>query len=46
MVYTGIWYRGQLFLTHCHITDASGETGDDDTIDKQGVNKLLVALKR
>ena len=26
--------------------DASGETGDDETIDKPGDDKLLAALKR
>ena len=38
-----IW--GQLFFTHFHTIGASGETGDDETIDKQGADKLLAALK-
>ena len=43
------WYfvRGQLFFTHHHSTNASGETGnDDETTDKQGADKLFTALKR
>ena len=34
------------FLTHHHTIGASGETGDDETIDKLGADKLLAALKR
>ena len=36
----------QLFFTHHHAIGAFGETGDDETIDKQGADKLLAALKR
>ena len=36
----------QLFFTHRHAIGASGETGDNKTIDKQGADKLLAALKR
>ena len=41
------WYFvwGQLFFTHCHAIGASGETVNDKTIDKQGADKLLAALK-
>ena len=46
MVYAGILYGGQLLFTHCHEINASGETGDNETIDKQGADKLLAALKR
>ena len=45
MVYAGILYGGQLFFIHCHAIDASGETGDDEKIDRQGVDKFLAALK-
>ena len=45
MVYAGILYRGQLFFTHHHAIGASGEIGDDETIDKQGADKLLAASK-
>ena len=46
MVYIGILYRGQLFYTYCNIIIASVETGYDETIDKQGADKLLAAWKR
>ena len=42
------WYfiRGvNRFFTHRHAIGASGETGDNETIDKQGADKLLAALK-
>ena len=37
---------GNWFFAHCHTISASGETGDNETIDKQGADKLLAALKR
>ena len=43
---TGIFHRDQLFFPHYHEIGASGETGDDETIDDQGADKLLAALKR
>ena len=46
MVYSGILYRGQVFCTHNHTIGASGETNNNETIDKQGADKLLIALKR
>ena len=46
MNYAGISYGGQLFFTHYHAISASGETGDDETMDKLGAEKLLAALKR
>ena len=42
----GISYGGQLFFTHSHNIDASGTTVDNETIDKQGADKLFAALKR
>ena len=44
MVYAGILYGVQLFFTHCYTIGAFGETGDDETIDKLGADKLLKAL--
>ena len=46
LVYAGFLYGGQLFFTHHHAIGAFGKTGDDETIDKQGTDKLLAALKR
>ena len=46
MVCAGILYGGQLFFTHCYAISASSKTGDNETIDKQGVDKLLAALKK
>ena len=46
MVYAGILYGGKLFFTPCHAINASGETGDYKTSDKQGADKMLAALKR
>ena len=46
MVYTGILYGGQPFFTHSHAIGASDETCDDETIDNQGTDKLVAALKR
>ena len=42
------WYFiwGQLFLTHCYITGAFGETCNNETIGKNGSDKLLSPLKR
>ena len=36
----------ELFFTHHHAIGASGETGDDEKIDNQSVDKLLAALKK
>ena len=46
MIYASALYGDQLFLAHHHTISASSETGDDKTIDKQGIDKLLAALKR
>ena len=46
MVYAGFLYGGQLFFNHYHANGASDEIGDDKTINKQGADKLLKALKR
>ena len=46
MVHAGVLYGGQLFFTHHHAIDASAETGDDETIDKQAVDKLFAVLER
>ena len=35
-----------MFFTHHHTIGASGETGNNEKIDKQGADKLLEALKR
>ena len=45
MIYAGILYGGQLFFTYYHAIGAFGETGDNETIDKHGDDKLLAALK-
>ena len=45
MVYTGIFYGGQLLFTNHHAIGASGETSDNEIIDKQSAYKLLAALK-
>ena len=45
----GLWwflYGGQLFATYHNTIGTSGKTGDDETIDKRGTNKLLAASKR
>ena len=34
------------FFTYCHTIGASGETGDNETMNKQGADKLLAALKK
>ena len=36
---------GQLLFTHCYTIGASGETGDDEKIEKQDADKLLTAFK-
>ena len=42
-----VFYIGdQLLFTHYHAIGASGKTGDNEIIDKQGADKLLAALKR
>ena len=45
MVYARILYWGQVFFTPHQTIGASGDTGDSKTIDKQGADKLLAALK-
>ena len=46
LVYYGILFGVQSFFTHNHAISAFSETGDSETIDKQGSDKLLAALKR
>ena len=46
MVHAGILLGVQLFFTHHHAIDAFAETGDDEIIDKQAVDKLFAVLKR
>ena len=41
-----VFCRGDNCFLHCHTIGASGETGDNDIIDKLGADKLLAALKR
>ena len=46
MVYAGILHGVQLLFTHHYAIGTSGETSNDEIIDKQGSDKVLKVLKR